>query len=457
MGQVSAVKSLFDEFVKSGSHEVPHVPGQDGAPGPQDAEALLVRHAAALAAPLKNGDRICGDWHYSHYDVPEQGFLFTRSGADDRLVLILRGGGHGPAADGSAGAVPFELAFKKPDPAPDRSGDQDRRERDSATRIIGQAFHKLVSRTPAPVLKRYFWLRDLVRLNADNWSASSGVILRLSDRCNQQCVFCPILDNNTTRIDDHEQVLFSINYLRWRGVARIIFSGGEPTLNPHLPQYIRAAQGQGACCVEIQTNGIRLADAGYAAALKSAGLSAAMISLHAHTAEVSESITNAPGTFRKQLQGIRNALNEHLSVNINCVICEANYRDLRAYLRFLHEALPRVPELITFSFVAPAFEAWESAPLIPRISHVLPFLYQSLEFAGEIGMRVNIPSICGIPYCMMGPFAHYHEESARESALPGPDKEKPASCAPCGHFGRCNGIWKKYALLHGTDEFKPMR
>ena len=57
------------------------------------------------------------------------------------------------------------------------------------------------------------------------------------------------------------------------GQPLLQLSGGEPTLREDLPELVRYAKEAGCSCVQVNTNGIRLAeDPSYAAALAEAGL-----------------------------------------------------------------------------------------------------------------------------------------------------------------------------------------
>ena len=63
-------------------------------------------------------------------------------------------------------------------------------------------------------------------------------------------------------------------------VPTVSFTGGEPTLRPDLPELIAYARSRGMR-VNLITNGIRCADAGYVATLEEAGLDSAQVSLEA--------------------------------------------------------------------------------------------------------------------------------------------------------------------------------
>ena len=127
------------------------------------------------------------------------------------------------------------------------------------------------------------------------------VTVRVNFHCNQACEFCFV----STHLPPPAEaaVRRAIETAADEG-ALVVLSGGEPTLNARLVDYVGLARRRGARAVELQTNAIRLADPTLTGALVAAGLDRAMVSLHGSTAAVSDGITGAPGTFVATLRGI---------------------------------------------------------------------------------------------------------------------------------------------------------
>ncbi len=87
--------------------------------------------------------------------------------------------------------------------------------------------------------------------------------------CNHLCGFC---SNPTARYEHtFETMRELVDDFAQRGYFGVIFTGGEPTLHPELPQITRYARARGLHA-RLITNGSRLADAEYAAELAEAGL-----------------------------------------------------------------------------------------------------------------------------------------------------------------------------------------
>ena len=129
--------------------------------------------------------------------------------------------------------------------------------------------------------------------------------VRLDSRCNQKCGFCNILGPDVEfglKTGYVTAMLRQIASLRRD--ATVNFTGGEPTLRSDLPKLVRYGKQLGIERMVLQTNAIRLAQEDYLGALMEAGLDDILVSFHSSREEVSDSMTAAPGTWRKTVAGI---------------------------------------------------------------------------------------------------------------------------------------------------------
>ncbi len=280
-------------------------------------------------------------------------------------------------------------------------------------------------------------------------------VLRVNFHCNQDCGFC-FVDRTLPPVSS-ERVESEIDRAAKDGVYYLSISGGEPTLDPRLFDYVRRASGLGFA-VRLQTNAIRCARPGYARELASAGVARAYVSLHGATPEVSDAITAAPGTFEKTLAGIDELLTAGVAVTLNCVITGSNYRDLPNVCRLISDRWGGRP-VLTISW---AHASTDVVPLdeevVPKVSLVRPYLARAIRICEEAGtVWQGLEGECGLPLCLLD---SEWLELGRFPPVPPPNPPpgfiKAEQCNACGMSDRCIGLRDSYVELHGTDELRPM-
>jgi MoaA/NifB/PqqE/SkfB family radical SAM enzyme len=286
--------------------------------------------------------------------------------------------------------------------------------------------------------------------------------VRVNFHCNQACDFCFVSTHLPSPGD--AAVLAAIERAGAEG-ATLVLSGGEPTLNPRLVEYVRLAKRVGVSAVELQTNATRLAERGLARALADAGLDRAMISLHGSTDTLSDAITCAPGTFASTVRGIDELVRTPVHVRLNFVFCQANREDFPTFIEFVAGRWPSLLGTsstdvgIVFSFVGSHTDVVpRSRALIPNFTQIMPSLLAGLARARALGLHVGgFDSMCGMPLCLV-PAEERPQFATAELAPDAGDGEfiKAEACARCAEGPRCFGVRRGYAELYGTDELRPI-
>lgn len=107
------------------------------------------------------------------------------------------------------------------------------------------------------------------------------MLLEITDRCNQKCPYCFASSNEDIHNDPSlEEIRSLYERLIDLGEERkfnIQLSGGEPTVREDLPEIISMGRELGFEYIQLNTNGRRLCEDGYAKMLKNAGLSAVFL------------------------------------------------------------------------------------------------------------------------------------------------------------------------------------
>jgi MoaA/NifB/PqqE/SkfB family radical SAM enzyme len=301
--------------------------------------------------------------------------------------------------------------------------------------------------------------RELVRSNRRRSIGESEVLderlIRVNFHCNQACRFCFV---PTHLPPPREQAVREAITTAGAEGARIMLTGGEPTLNANLPDYIRLARQHSPHPVGLQTNAIRAADPAYARSLVEAGLHEVAVSLHGSTAEISDAITEAPGTFDRTVVGLDNLYATGVQLDLTFVICRRNASDISSYVRLVGDRWPSA--WVNIAFVSPSSDLVpRDADLIPRYSEVVPHLVAGLREAEVRGVYARgFESMCGIPLCLVP--EDVAEEVAGADDTDGYENGtfvKTEACTRCALESQCYGLRRGYFDMYGADELRPVK
>lgn len=299
--------------------------------------------------------------------------------------------------------------------------------------------------------------REFVQVNRAQPDDGSPVeiehLIRVQFHCNQACRFCFVSTHLPTPDDARieRQVVASAQ----QG-ACLVFTGGEPTLHPRLLDFVRLARAHSLRRITLQSNAIRLADPALAVALEQAGVTELFVSLHGCTAEVSDAVTETPGSFAQTVAGLDTVHRvTTVPLLLNFVLCGKNHWQLPAHVRWLHARWPRAR--LNLSFVAPSSDVVpRESELVPRYADVLPDVVEALKVAAELGVDVvGFESMCGLPLCLVP--ADVVRHFRLDAIPPGYDAGefvRGQACDGCDLVTRCFGLRRGYLALHGDGELR---
>ena len=151
--------------------------------------------------------------------------------------------------------------------------------------------------------------------------------VRAVTACNSRCLFC--LDADTPRNVFLEESEVQKELLRGREelqAEKVIISGGEASLHPKFFDFIRYAHEIGYDRVQTVTNGYRFAERQYYRDAMKAGLGEITFSLHGHTPELHNRLTQTPEGFERLIKGMVRAIRDPYGpiVNVDVVINKQN-------------------------------------------------------------------------------------------------------------------------------------
>ncbi|MBN1147210.1 MAG: PqqD family peptide modification chaperone [Anaerolineales bacterium] len=165
-------------------------------------------------------------------------------------------------------------------------------------------------------------------------SAPYRMDLALTYRCNNDCAHC-----YNARPRDYPELPTSewkriLDRLWALGIPHVVFTGGEPTLRPDLPELVAHAEANGQI-TGLNTNARRLSDADYVRQLVEAGLDHVQVTLESHDPAIHDRMVGAPSAWRQTVAGIENALDSPLFVMTNTTMLKHNSPVLSETLEFL--------------------------------------------------------------------------------------------------------------------------
>lgn len=220
--------------------------------------------------------------------------------------------------------------------------------------------------------------------------------LALTYGCNNSCSHCY---NEADRLAmpslPRDGWLRVLDRLHAAGVPHIIFTGGEATLHPDLPDLVAHADRLGQI-TGLNTNGRRIAHQPYMRELADAGLSHIQVTLASHLPHVHDAV-NGASAFHQTVRGIENALASGVHAITNTTLMRANMDATDELVDFLHRLGLRTFAMNGMIYSGGGFRD-ENAIAEDELA---PLLIRVRDKAAERGMRFlwYTPT----EYCRMSP------------------------------------------------------
>ena len=283
-----------------------------------------------------------------------------------------------------------------------------------------------------------------------------GGLIRTGFRCNQDCGIC--WQSRDWGGFDSQHILGWIEDLAAAGVRSLIVSGGEPTLDPRLEQYLRHARDRGITAITLETNAIQCARNDLAARLRDAGLGTAFVSLHSADAAVSDAITRAPGTHARTVAGVHALLDAGVTVKLNAVMSQEGLAHLAGLPDFIHQEFGRHGNLLKklmLSYPTDPYDQSLIPAIVPEPVALRRALRETLDRAFAVGIvPEGLDGPCGPPLCAFGADPRVTSLSPIPEALP--FRQYLAACEGCAVRGACFGCRTADVSLYGDACAEPL-
>lgn len=293
----------------------------------------------------------------------------------------------------------------------------------------------------------------------------------LGEKCNLSCMFCCV-HKSIGKWQPFNKVKEDIYRAKEEKKDMLIFSGGEPTLYPHILEAINEAKKLKFPIIEILTNGVRCADFNFSKELADAGLTLAKVAIHSPYEKIHNKLTGKQDSFKNALLGIKNLDSVGIYTSTNFAINKLNYKHLYEYAQIFIGLLNLTGFCFFFEFYSG--KILSSNKLRVKYSDVLPYINKLLEFIKTKKVRIDWPFLGNFVPCLLPHYVNVmidwgttdknindsislnsNYETLKE--LHNKRKIKIKQCKECIYYDKCNGIDKSYIAEYGSSEFIPVK
>lgn len=281
--------------------------------------------------------------------------------------------------------------------------------------------------------------------------------IQVNRHCNNACHFCSNPSNG--RNITYEKGKELIDDFIARNYRGIIFTGGEPTLSPDLPKWLSYTRDRG---IEnrIISNWMMCSNPTYVKKLADSGLQLIHFSVYSYLDKVHDFLTDTPGSWKKLMMSITNALNNNIRVQINTVINHYNQEHLDKTVKFLVRHFPPIQHFVWNNLDPEMMRKTDTAwSTLPNFDMFKPSLNEALTFLDSTWRTYRVEKM---PLCYIRWFEHASTETRKivkdeERIIHFLDfreivaevdfeHEKPEACKWCDLNSICSWIYehKKY-------------
>jgi cyclic pyranopterin phosphate synthase len=272
--------------------------------------------------------------------------------------------------------------------------------------------------------------------------------------CNSACTFCVVQEgmNNYRGVPFDRFAAIVEENLHSHKYDRVIFTGGEVTLEKELFRFVEHARDSGAFRhVRLQTNGRKLADAAYTRQIVEAGVDEFFVSLHGDSAGLHDRITQRPGSYDELIAGLANLATHPVRRITNTVVHRTNIGSYRAIVDVANRY--GVGEMEFWNYL-PMEDHDDERNLIAPLGEAMPTLLHALDRCAELGIRSVTKYV---PRCMLAAHGATLDNSQPDTIIVESfwDEFPRFAClyeAECDHSETCLGLSHDYVRKFGWEE-----
>ena len=306
--------------------------------------------------------------------------------------------------------------------------------------------------------------------------------IALGYACNHNCIFCPCGKdrprNTALSIDEFKQ---SIESVIKSGATSVTISGGEPTLQPLLFDYLKILE-ESQLHIELLSNSDSLSDVKLVTQIVSAispNKLSLTTSIHSHQPEIHDYVTSCQGSWKRTIQGLKNAHSNGIRVTVKHCIAKQNYKDISAFVSFIYDTFPDDVGLLFCSIDYCGLSSENAVNVQVTFREEGKYIEQALDkviFYRDIEKRLRLVVVTDTPLCCIDPYywEFYSCISKYEiSAYAAPSSNGTGhltslnvpsdcgtyftACRQCDAEPICSGAWRTAYELFGENAVESIK
>jgi len=222
--------------------------------------------------------------------------------------------------------------------------------------------------------------------------------IQVNRHCNNACHFCSNPSNGNNISYDRGIELLD-DFIK-RGYHWVIFTWWEPTLSPDLSKWISYSKKIGLWNRMI-SNGMMTSNKDFVHKLADSGLELIHFSVYSCHEKIHDFLTDTPGSWKKLMMSITNALNSWIRVQINTVINHYNETHLDKTVQFLTKLFPPISHFVWNNLDPEMMRKTDTArSTLPNFDRFKPSLNAALSFLESQNktFRVEKMPLCYMPW-----------------------------------------------------------
>lgn len=294
--------------------------------------------------------------------------------------------------------------------------------------------------------------------------------------CNQKCSFCPCTkEEKSFKYMDFQKLKDSVDKLKNElGISEVVLSGGEPTLHPSFLDIISYFNDL-EIKITLLTNAERLYDKQFVEEISSriSETNLTVIStIHSQLEELHEKVNGSEGSFKRSIEGLKNAAEVGFHTIVKHCITRENYADLKEFFQFVDKTFtPEVDmQLCSIDYCGLNEETKDDYKVeFPKLRPYLESMFDEY-LENEQGKRLVY--CFNMPLCSADPFywRFFTPKSHGYEAYVSPNKDGESqraynvdsnvglftkSCEKCKANQLCAGTYRTAFELFGDSIIKP--